>query len=270
MIQFEPRELPPQVSAALASYQAEIDAEIDYSARVDLAAKRFRQQNRKQNPIFQEVRRTLSGMCAGARRCMYCEDSAADEVEHHRPKDLYPEFVFAWDNYLYACGPCNVVKRNRFAVFGDQDDLFDVARKRGAPIAPPVAGSVVLLHPRFEDPLAHMTLDIRGDTLLFVPTASHGSVSYSRAAYTIKLLGLNTRDYLPVARREAYGHYKAALTEYVHRRDDGDSVSALNRIIETVRHMHHPTVWHEMRRQHSFIPELLQLFNQVPDALTSW
>ena len=33
-------------------------------------------------------------MCAGAKRCMYCEDSAADEVEHHLPKNLYPEFVF--------------------------------------------------------------------------------------------------------------------------------------------------------------------------------
>jgi len=75
---------------------------------------------------------------------------------------------------------------------------------------------------------------------------------------------------LPVARREAYAHYKAAVTEYLHRRDHGESPASLSGIIQSVRHMHHPTVWHEMRRQYRLIPELLPLFNQVPDALTAW
>ena len=47
---------------------------------------------------------------------MYCEDSVADEVEHFRPKDLYPDVVFAWRNYLYACGQCNGGKNNRFSI----------------------------------------------------------------------------------------------------------------------------------------------------------
>jgi hypothetical protein len=31
--------------------------------------------------------------------------------------------------------------------------------------------------------------------------------------------------------------------------------------------MGHPTVWHEMKRQGSFIPELQPLFDRAPEAL---
>ena len=70
---------------------------------------------------------------------MYCEDSVGDEVEHHRPKNLYPDHTFLWDNYLYACGPCNGPKNNRFAVF-DVRRLYLVgshasARSAGDPSA---------------------------------------------------------------------------------------------------------------------------------------
>ena len=36
--------------------------------------------------LFRELRVTLGNMCNGVRRCMYCEDSQADEIEHRRPK----------------------------------------------------------------------------------------------------------------------------------------------------------------------------------------
>ena len=53
--------------------------------------------------------------CApGARRCGYCEDSDGDEIEHIKPRDLYPEKTFAWENYLLACGQCNRSKSSRF------------------------------------------------------------------------------------------------------------------------------------------------------------
>jgi len=107
MIQLPSTELPTDIKRTLGRCQADIDAEPDFGARVGLAAARFKLRNRANNPAFRQVRRTLTLMCGGAKRCMYCEDSAADEVEHHRPKDLYPEHVFNWENYLYACGPCN-------------------------------------------------------------------------------------------------------------------------------------------------------------------
>src|SRR2546426_12783509 len=116
MVQIEPVELPAHAKQALQRYQAEVDAESGYERRVEIADAKFKTYNRKSNSAFEQIKDTLDAMCSGARRCMYCEDSAADEIEHHRPKNLYPELAFAWENYLYACGPCNGPKNNRFAV----------------------------------------------------------------------------------------------------------------------------------------------------------
>jgi hypothetical protein len=198
---------------------------------------------------------------------MYCEDSAADEVEHHRPKNLYPEHVFVWQNYLYACGPCNGPKKNQYAVFVADGSIVDVTRGYHQPVSPPVAGEPLLLHPRVENPLDYMMLDIQGDTFLFVPAADPQSREFERAKYTIELLRLNGRDHLPVARREAYGSYRARLVEYIHRRDAGANASALNLLIDALRRLQHPTVWSEMRRQHDLIPELTHLFASAPEAL---
>jgi hypothetical protein len=268
MIQIPSRDLPTAVTRELRRYQAAVDAEPDFGKRVELAAARFSQRNRQNNVAFRRVRSTLTSMCAGAKRCMYCEDSAADEVEHHRPKDLYPDHVFVWENYLYACGPCNGPKNNRFAVLASDGSVVDVTRKRNEPAKPPVIGDPVLLHPRIENPLDYMMLDILGDTFLFVPTAAAQSQEFERASYTIQLLRLNHRDHLQVARREAYGSYRARLTEYAHRRDAGADNSALGLMIGALRRMQHPTVWSEMRRQYNLIPELVRLFGQVPEALT--
>jgi hypothetical protein len=244
-----------------------VDTEPDFVRRVQLAAAKFKQFNRQGNAAFQHVRHTLTLMCAGAKRCMYCEDSAADEVEHHRPKNLYPEYVSAWENYLYACGPCNGPKRNSFAVLTVEGTMVDLGGERGQPPKPPSPGDPVMLHPRTEDALEHMMLDIVGGTFLFVPTAPAGSREFKRASYTIEVLRLNSRDHLPVARREAYGSYKARLTEYVHKREAGASSPALRHMIDAIGRMRHPTVWSEMRRQSAAIPEVTQLFRLAPEAL---
>jgi hypothetical protein len=206
-------------------------------------------------------------MCSGARRCGYCEDSAADEVEHIKPKDLYPETTFIWENYLYACGPCNGPKNNQFAVFASATGkLIDVARKRNDPIVPPTPGDPVLIDPRREDPLAFMELDLLG-TFYFLPIGPVDSRDYVRATYTISVLRLNDRDYLPVARAEAYRSYRARLSEYITRRGRRASRRHLDDLVRAVRRMGHPTVWREMKRQHKSSPELNDLFQQAPEAL---
>jgi hypothetical protein len=267
MIRIPARHLSPEAGAKLTEYQDMIDAEAAFLRRVLLAKKHFRQQNRKSNATFKEVRATLEQMCSGVRRCMYCEDSLADEVEHYFPKDLYPEHVFEWDNYLYSCGPCNGHKRSKFAVFDPDHTLVDVTRKRNAPIVPPRAGNPVLLAPRNENALEFMTLDIVGDTFLFVPTPTNDARWQARARYTIKLLGLNLRDYLPKARREAYTHYLANLKVYVTERDKDAPPISLERLTNAIQAMHHPTVWREMQRQQGSIPDLAELFQRAPEAL---
>lgn len=267
MIPIPPAVLSANVTKRLRIYQAAVDKEPDFGKRVELAAQKFRRYNRNDNAVFRVVRSTLTTMCAGAKRCMYCEDSAADEVEHHRPKNLYPEHVFDWENYLYACGPCNGPKNNKYAVFRGST-VVDLTRKPGYPAIRPVAGDSVLLHPRTENPLDYMMLDVSGGTFLFVPTATLASREFERAFYTIKILRLNERDHLPVSRREAYASYRARVTEYGHKRDAGASATALGSLVNAIRRMQHPTVWREMCRQRAKIPELVRLFEHVPEALT--
>lgn len=81
------------------------------------------------------------------------------------------------------------------------------------------------------------------------------------------MLRLNTRDYLPLARREAFDSYRARLVEYIKLRDDGARRSVLNRRVSALRRMAHPYVWAEMKRQRVVVEELGRLFEQVPEAL---
>lgn len=99
--------LPRVHQDTLAEYQKDVDEKCSYTEQVKAAKTLFSSRNRKRNRTFAAVRKELAELCSGSRRCMYCEDSVADEVEHFRPKDLYPEVVFVWMNYLYACGQCN-------------------------------------------------------------------------------------------------------------------------------------------------------------------
>jgi uncharacterized protein (TIGR02646 family) len=48
-------------------------------------------------------------------KCAYCERNATEgggymEVEHYKPKSLYPEYIFEWVNLLPACRQCNGIK----------------------------------------------------------------------------------------------------------------------------------------------------------------
>jgi 5-methylcytosine-specific restriction endonuclease McrA len=265
MIQLEGIVLPLQARNQLRRWQADIDEIPDYADRVDEAERTFKSRNRARDVTFRVVRDTLTTMCSGARRCCYCEDSAADEVEHIKPKNLYPEVCFAWHNYLYACGPCNGPKNDRFAIlFGPTRTLLEVARRPKAPVVPPPPGEPALIDPRHEDPLRFMFLDLL-DTFWFSPVAAKGTEDFERAQYTIKVLRLNVREYLPKARAQAYKSYRARLKEYITDRDSGAPHSQLTRIILGIQRMDHPTVWAEMKRQHDS-RRLRDLFRSAPEA----
>lgn len=108
--------LDPATARGLRRCQRKVDSAGPYADQVEAGRDLFSRCNRQRNRVFGAVRKRLATMCSGARRCGYCEDSVGDEVEHIEPKDLYPEKVFVWENYLLACGPCNRGKNNRFSV----------------------------------------------------------------------------------------------------------------------------------------------------------
>ena len=57
----------------------------------------------------------FSGLCA------YCENRCRGEVDHFRPKSRYPNLVYSWDNWLFACHDCNHAKRERWPPRGYVD-----------------------------------------------------------------------------------------------------------------------------------------------------
>ncbi len=218
MIQLAEITLQEKVNSSLKLLQKRVDSTESYKEQVEKAKTLFKQNNKLENPIFKEVRKTLTRMCSGARRCCYCEDSAADEVEHIKPKDLYPEEVFDWKNYLYACGPCNSPKQNKFAVFSAvSGKMVIVTRKIKQPVVPPEKGESVFINPRNENALDFMELDLI-DTFYFVPLFPEGTIEYLRAKFTIETLRLNDRDLLAEAREEAFCSYRARLIEYVKKK----------------------------------------------------
>ncbi len=256
--------LPESAAERLRDYQQEIDAVGDYVDRVVEAKRLFR--SRRNSSTLQEVRRTLQTMCGSIRRCMYCEDSRADEIEHFRPRDLYPEAVFLWSNLLFACGPCNGNKRNRFFVFAATDDeLIDVTRVAGAEVLPPVVGEPVLIDPRHEEPLELLELELR-HTLRFAPRLRKDTRARKRAERTIEVLRLNS-DLLVKARRGTFASLMALLRHYLEKKRQGGTAKALRRIRSVITLQPHPTVWAEMKRQHLRFDELARMFEQAPEAL---
>lgn len=214
-------------------------------------------------------------MCSGANRCVYCEDSVSDEVEHIYPKDLYPGKCFDWNNYVYACGPCNGPKNNQFAVFRNSDGAFKIVNSsRGQEAVEPPSGDAVLLNPRLENPLDYCMLDL-SSTFKFVITAEPGTRNYIRACYTFNtILRLNDqREYLRKARANAYTMYRARLYEYTKQKERGVDQVQLYKLIDGIRTEAHPTVWKEMQRQHrmsilnKFDGNLDALFKASPEAL---
>lgn len=267
MIRIAPADLEEEAAAALAAYQGEVDAAGAYAERVARAKELFSARNRRENRAFAAVRGTLDRLCRGPSRCMYCEDSAADEVEHFRPKDLYPELVFVWSNYLYACGPCNGPKNNRFAVFSARTrTLVEVSRPKGAPVVEPEPGEPVLIDPRNEDPLELLRMDLR-DTFWFLPVHPVGTQEHARADYTIRVLHLNDRDVLLRARSGAFEAYKALIHRYVLHRQAGWPPERLRNLVNALHNMNHCTVWAEMKRQRHQHGELRALFQAAPEAL---
>jgi uncharacterized protein (TIGR02646 family) len=113
MIKLTDRTLSAPAQQHLTAYQAQINAQPTYADQVLAVQALWKPQNK----TFDEVTQRLIEMCPGTRRCCYCEDARGEDIEHYRPKNLYPEAAFVWENYLYACSACNSnAKRDQFAV----------------------------------------------------------------------------------------------------------------------------------------------------------
>lgn len=277
MLRIADRVLPAGTLETLAQLQAKVDAGADYAARVALAKSQWdgKTSSQAKKAAFHSIKSNLDRMCVGPRRCAYCEDSLADEIEHILPKNLFPEATFRWSNYLFACGPCNGPKSNRYGVV-DGGAVVEFIRRRGDPIVPPPAGPTGCIDPRSEDPLTLLDLDLGGQTsdgelfagtFNFMPAEHLGADDLARAAFSIDVLGLN-REVMCVARANAFGGFRARLVEYRTVREQGGNEATLIRLRDDLLNTHHLTVFAEMRRQRASLPEIDGLFAVIPEALT--
>ena len=264
--------LPPNITLSkraltyLKRWQSAIDSKPDYESQIKKAKKSWG----KKNKTFDEIKEKLRLMSNSTFRCNYCEDSFSDEIEHIYPKNIYPEKTFIWENYLYSCGPCNGPKGNKFALLDIQGNLQNITPPNPIPAdyvftRPPVL-QAALINPREEDPTKFMELDII-DTFRFVPALGLNQSDTLRANFTIELLRLNEREMLIRARKKAYENYRARLREYISQKNNGASQNQLNKLKNAIKDENHQSVWFDIKRFHSFIPELNIIFNQIPEAL---
>ncbi|MCB9232568.1 MAG: hypothetical protein H6581_12935 [Bacteroidia bacterium] len=262
MIRLPDKSLKKSAQNYLQKWQAKVDEIPTFEERSAKAKNLFSGKNKKGNKTFEHVKEVLEQMCSGARRCCYCEDSLADEVEHIFPKSIFPEKVFVWENYLYACGPCNGPKNNQFAIFPQgKNEIFQCPDG----VKPP-EGESVFINPRSENPELFLELDLL-DTFFFVEIPEKGTREFKRAEYTWKVLDLN-RDVIAKARKGAFRDYKNALELYVKKKEDHDSEAELLGIKKGILEQRNPAVWLQMQLQHKFHPELKDLFERAPEALT--
>lgn len=249
--------------AELAAHRLAITTAGDYSAQVVEAARRWKA--KAPEKMFIELRARLESACPGIRRCMYCEDSLADEIEHRRPKNLFPADAFSWTNLLLACGPCNGPKGDQYALLVE-GRLVDITRSRvhGTPVLAPVPGADALIDLRAEMPSELLRLDL--DTFRFVAEPGASETDRIRADYTIRLLRLNARETLVRARHVAYRKFFRVLSQYIDCRETWTEQN-VNDTIQIFRDEPHRTVWEEMKRQRPCHPELEELFAAAPEAL---
>ena len=219
------------------------------------------------------VRETLSRMCIGSVRCAYCEDSAGDEVEHILPKNLFPERTFAWPNYAFSCGPCNGPKGNRYGVV-QGNSVQEFFRARNGPVDPPPAGQSGFINPRTEDPTRFLELDLGGTTpqgqvlrgtFRYLPRPGLSPLDRARTEFSCDVYGLN-REIVRVARENAFGGFRARLREYVTEKRGGASSRRLREIRDDLLRTPHLTVFHEMRRQRSVLPQINAWLHEAPEA----
>ena len=254
--------LDSQYQKWLTQWETELQSIVPYPARVALAQKQW--PSRRKTKTLQHVCLKLEEMCSGNRRCCYCEDSVADEVEHIKPKSLYPELTFTWHNYLYACGPCNTKKSNQYAIF-----IAGTLTPLKPSNIPPSPGDPVFINPRQDDPMAFLDLDLGqeiGDgTFQYLPKYNlpHNGLDYQRSKYTIEILGLN-RDFLVAGRRNAALDFRARLYEYEKEKLNLNP-QQLDQFKQAFQQRPYPSVWDHMKAQHQSIPVINHFFQQFPE-----
>lgn len=83
----------------------------------------------RQTKSMGKVLSTLHAMAGERQRCMYCLDSHGSDIEHFRPKDVYHQYIYRWENLLLSCTHCGRIKGNQFPMAGRRVLLVDPTKE---------------------------------------------------------------------------------------------------------------------------------------------
>ncbi len=186
----------PALDSQLADYLDRMQGLVD--SGIDIASTWKAQ--RSTSPMTR-IARTLAEIAGPRERCMYCEDSRGTEIEHYRPRTLYPEHVFRWLNFLWICTACNRCKGNRFPC----DD-------RGAPL---------LLDPTLDEPWDHLFFDSDTGEITARWDVTTNAES-PRGIALLKTLSSLRHQAVTEGRRRTYLRLNRALRSFLSQSASGD------------------------------------------------
>jgi uncharacterized protein (TIGR02646 family) len=83
----------------------------------------------RQTKSMSKVLAALHAMIGQRQRCMYCLDSHGSDIEHFRPKAIYANCMYKWDNLLLCCTHCGRLKGNMFPLSGSSALLVDPTKE---------------------------------------------------------------------------------------------------------------------------------------------
>lgn len=162
------------------------------------------------------VAEELGRMTGVRQRCMFCEDSRGNDIDHYWPLSRYPARSFVWENMLWLCAGCNRHKGDRFELDG--------------------AGNPLLIDRTTEDPWDHLFYDSHTGNITGRYDRAAGRFD-PRGAYTtdIQVLPLNI-EAVTEGRQRTHRNLKRAVNHFLATaRQGGDRSAAGEALVESVR-----------------------------------
>lgn len=154
-------------------------------------------------------------------KCCYCEcfiEGSYSDVEHYRPKSIYPWLGHRWDNLLFACNICNRSLKN---------DDFELAAnsKRAITDADIPSEEPLIINPAVDAPLDYLEFD----RWIIKSKLIDGDAS-PKGNKTLTLFQLNERSAIVEARKNLYEMYmdevlKQSLAEAILAQHPSDELA---------------------------------------------
>ncbi len=141
-------------------------------------------------------------------KCAYCETKTEDlEIDHYRPKSLYPLLKNEWSNLLPICSECNKAKGAKFPIGGVRVSLESAdINERKANSYLLLSEKPFIIHPEIDTAENHFYFEKNGVIQGFT----------DRGRKTVSVLNLH-RNELNVKRRSIFDGIFQDLTEAIYQ-----------------------------------------------------